>query len=158
METIGNFIFWTSIYLLILGLIHWLLVRKSATPSQNRAFILIGLITSILFGSISLFPLHSIAVGTASYPVGLPEVIIGTSESINNTGRYLFHTISTQNILLYISFGISLALAVRLFGSIFILLVRTRINRRLDISGFKVLPMKSNTAPFSFFGLTKNFK
>ncbi len=152
METIGNFIFWTSIYLLILGLIHWLLVRKSATPSQNRAFILIGLITSILFGSISLFPLHSIAVGTASYPVGLPEVIIGTSESINNTGRYLFHTISTQNILLYISFGISLALAVRLFGSIFILLVRTRINRRLDISGFKVLPMKSNTAPFSFFG------
>ena len=152
METIGNFIFWTSIYLLILGLIHWLLVQKTASPSQNRAFILIGLISSILFGSLSLIPIHGLAGETSSYPIILPEVIIGTSESINNTGRHLFYTISTQNFLLYISFGISLALAVRLFGSIFILLARTRINRRLDISGFKVLPMKSNTAPFSFFG------
>jgi len=152
METIGNYIFWTSIYLIILGLIHWLLVGKSATPSQNRAFILIGLISSILFGLISLIPIHGIIGETSSYSVKLPEVIVGTSESINNTGRYLFYTISTQNFLLYVSFGISLALAVRLFGSILILLASTRINRRLDISGFTVLPMKSNTAPFSFFG------
>ncbi len=152
METTGNYIFWAAIYIAITALVYWLMVRRPATPGQNRWFILTGLTASILFGAIGIIPIQRTAETAAFSYIILPEVVVGASEALDNTGKELYHAISTRSLLLYASFGITLLLAARMFGSIAFLLARIRINRRISISGCTVLPMKKNVAPFSFFG------
>ncbi len=152
MEALGSYLFWTSIYLAIVGVLQWLMVSKTATPSQNRWFILLGLAASVLLGAFVLSSSQSDAgVGSiASYL--LPEVVVGTSSGLEYTRQELYQAISTRGILVYTSLGISLILFLRILGSILFLLARIRFSQQLHRSGCTILTLKKQGSPFSFFG------
>ncbi len=152
MEMLTSLLFWTSIYLAIVGLFQWVLVGKTATPSQNRWFILMGMFASVFLGAFVLLPEQGIAVvGTASAYL-LPEVVVGTTSGLESTRQEFYRVISTQRVLMYASLGISLILFLRLLGSLVFLLVRIRFNRRMYQGGCTILPLKKHISPFSFFG------
>ncbi len=151
MELLASFLFWTSIYLAIVGMFQWVMVGKTATPSQNRWFILAGMLASVFLGAFVLLPDRGIAVAGTS-PYLLPEVVVGASSGLESTRQEIYQVLSTQRIVLYASLGISLLLFLRLLGSLVFLLARIRFNRRMHQGGCTIVPLKKDISPFSFFG------
>ena len=152
METLASYVFWTSIYLAVLGIVQWSIPRRSATPAHNRWFILIGLFAALMLGLFVLVPeQHSINSSTVSAYL-LPEVVVGTSSGLEYSKQEIYEAFSTQRMLFYTSLGISFVLLLRLLASIIFLMFRIRFNRSVIRHGCTILPVKKQTSPFSFFG------
>ncbi len=151
MENIGNYFLWTSVYMAIFGLVYFFAIRKSANPAQCRWFIITGFLASLVFGAIGLIPFQRTAETVAYNVIVMPEFVLDASSAIDNTGKSLFYAVSTQSLILHLSIGISILLALRLLASIVFLMTRIRAGKRINKFGCNVLPVKKNVAPFSFF-------
>lgn len=151
MENLGNYFLWTSVYMAIVGLVYFFAVRRLASPSQCRWFIIIGFLASLVFGAFGLVSFQRSAEAVTSYTMIMPEFVLDTSAAIENTGRELFYAISTQRLLAYFSIGVSMLLAIRLITSIVFLTARISIDKKFKKHGCIVVPMHKNITPFSFF-------
>jgi len=156
METIGSFLFWTSLYLTITAVVYALFVSKAGTPTQNRWFVIGGLSASLLFAGAGqfaggLFP----AVGSSGEAMWLPEVVVSASSGaysgLENARHGLFEVVAARKGLVYIIAAVSILIFLRMLVSLIYLATRIRISRRVIIEGCTVLPVKKRIAPFSFF-------
>jgi TonB family protein len=151
METISNFIFWTSLYFAIIGLLQWLFVRKAASPTQNRWFIILGLISSIIVVALNISTMES-SLQTINNAFVLPEVIVGASNTLEFTQKEIFYTLSNQSSFATIALLISLFFAIRMIASIIYLFTRVHFGNKKQVQGCTVFPVNRNISPFSFFG------
>jgi TonB family protein len=157
METIGNYIFWTSVYFAITAIVFALLVSKTANPTQNRWFIIGSLLASLFFAAVGQFgpglPAGGSAPGGATL---LPEVIVdasaGAYAGLEITRQNLFNMFATSKIIPYVIITVSLLVFLRMLGSLLYLASRLHLNRREKIDGCTVLSVREKISPFSFFG------
>ncbi len=157
METIGNYIFWTSVYFAITAIVYALLVSKTANPTQNRWFIIGSLLASLFFAAVGQFgpglPVGGSAPGGATL---LPEVIVdasaGAYAGLEVTRQNLFDMFATSKIIPYVIITVSLLVFLRMLGSLLYLASRIHLNRREKIDGCTVLSVREKISPFSFFG------
>lgn len=152
MELLASYLFWTSIYIAIVAMLQWSILRRSSDPAQNRWFILPGLVTALFMGLFSLLPAQSL-LGAGQVSVYLlPEVVAGTSHGLEYSQQGIYEAFSTQRMVFSVTLGISLILLVRLLVSVFFLLFRIRLSRKITMYGCTILPVNKQTGPFSFFG------
>ncbi len=156
METIGSFLFWTSLYLAIIAVVYAVFVRKAGTPSQNRWFVIAGLSASLLFAGAGHFAGGLFAAGDQTgRAMMLPEVVVNASSGaysgLESARSGVFEMIATRSILLYFTIAVSVSLFLRMLVSLIYLTTRIRLSHRVMIEGCTVLPVEKKIAPFSFF-------
>ncbi|MDR4988829.1 MAG: M56 family metallopeptidase [Bacteroidales bacterium] len=152
METIGTFLFFGSIYLLIAAFVYAVFVRRMATPSQARFYLITGMIASVLLSAISLVPVQPVSITAGAQGIRLPEVVVGASEGIEYSRQELIRVFETRSLFLYLTMSVSLLLLLRMVLSTVYLLYRVSRSEVRNHYGTRVIPLKGdNTAPFSFF-------
>ncbi len=157
METIGSYLFWTSLYLAIIAVVYAMFVKEAGTPTQNRWFVIIGLSASLLFAGAGQFAGGlSAAAGSPGEAMWLPEVVVNASSGaysgLENARHGLFEMVAARKILVYIIASVSILIFLRMLVSLIYLATRIRISKRVIIDGCTVLPVEKRIAPFSFFG------
>ncbi len=152
MDTLTVYILWISVYLIAIAFIQRMLVRGTATATQNRWFITGGAIFSVLIGVLGAFPVVGYSGNDQNAILLLPEVVVGAYSGIETPRQDIVSTLSTQRVLLYLSLGVSAALFLRMAAGVVYLLMKIRYCRRMTVGGCRVLPVKTGITPFSFFG------
>jgi len=152
MSALFEYLFWTSGYILALGILFHFLIKPKCNPGFGRFFIMGGLVVSLILG-VGLMPYHASAVSESPGAIMLPEVVIIASGNIEES-RLLVQDIlfSTEGLVL-ISLIISLMLFLRFAFSVVYLASMWRIHKSKLINGLLVIPTKADSSPFSFFRL-----
>ena len=151
MEQFSLWLFWTSVYICIVGAAYYFFLRKQLSPGHGRIFILSGLFSSIFLGAFSFISFQQGAPAILSSPLLLPEVVVTASSGAETVRYELTEAFISSRVLFYISLVISVLLAIRVFVSLFLLLFRIKFSRRLIIEGSNVLPVSGEISPCSFF-------
>ncbi len=151
MENIGNFLFFGSICFLITAFVYFVFVRRFATPSQARFFLLTGMIASVFLAAFSMVPIQSSSIATAAQGFRLPEVVVGASEGIEYSKQELIRIFETRSLILYLAMAVSLMLFLRMVISTVYLFYRVSKSEIRDYYGTRVILLKGDVAPFSFF-------
>ncbi len=151
METIGTFLFFGSIYLLITAFVYFVFVRHVVTPSQARFFLLTGMIVSVLLSAISMVPVQPSSINVATQGIRLQEVVVGASEGIEYSRQEWIRVFETRSLIIHIAMTVSLMLLLRMVVSSVYLFYRVSKSEIRDYYGTRVILLKGDVAPFSFF-------
>ncbi len=151
METIGTFLFFGSIYLLITAFVYFVFVRHAVTPSQARFFLLTGMIVSVLLSAISMVPVQPSSINVATQGIRLQEVVVGASEGIEYSRQEWIRVFETRSLIIHIAMTVSLMLLLRMVVSSVYLFYRVSKSEIRDYYGTRVILLKGDVAPFSFF-------
>src|SRR5690554_2774925 len=97
METFFKFLFWTSAYFFLLGLTYQFLVKPQDNPAFSRAFILGGLMLSLISGLGFLLRTSLITVLPSPGALTLPEVIVYAFDGLEkSSGELLLRLFSVK--------------------------------------------------------------
>lgn len=151
METFFKFLFWTSAYFFLLGLTYQFLVKPQDNPAFSRAFILGGLMLSLISGLGFLLRTSLITVLPSPGALTLPEVIVYAFDGLEkSSGELLLRLFSVKGLVI-LTLVVSALIALRFMGSLFYLLGMGKIQKRIRIDGLWVIPIRGERSPFSFF-------
>lgn len=153
MNTLFNFLFWTSAYLILLGLVYHFLVRPQNNPGFSRAFLLGGLLLSLLAGFGFLVRTLSIELPQSGGVLTLPEVVVFASEGMEQSQEKILEILLSGSFFMILTMLISGFLFIRFAGSVLYLAIQGRMVKVKRIRQLMVIPMKGEKAPFSFFRL-----
>lgn len=151
METIGDYLFWTSLYMAVMAVVFFIAVRRLATPSQARWFILTGLFASLLIPVFGMIPGASGNAAIVLPANVLPEVVVSATEGFEITRQEVFRVLATQKLIIMGALFVSLLLLLRMLISIIFLLSQIAGASVKHVSGCKLIPLKRDISPFSFF-------
>ncbi|TVR38769.1 MAG: M56 family peptidase [Bacteroidia bacterium] len=151
MEQLSLWLFWSSLYLIIVGIAYYSFLRKQLSPGHGRIFILSGLFIAILLGACSFISFPQDVTAISSPTVLLPEVVVMASSGAETVRHELTSVFVSSRILFFISLTVSALLSIRVAVSLILLLFRIKFNRRLNIGGSNVLPVSGDISPCSFF-------
>jgi TonB family protein len=153
MNTIINFIFWTSAYFFLLGIIYHLLIRPQGNPAFSRSFLLGGVVVSLLAGLGVFIRTAGIITNEVVGAFSLPEVVVYASDGLEKSQFQIRDILFARHGILYLSFAISVLIFLRIAGSLVYLVIQWRILKGQNINGMYVIPMRGDQTPFSFFRL-----
>lgn len=151
MEALIEYLFYSSLYISIIGFFQWFIVRKASGPWYNRRFIVMGIMLSLFLGFYNFIFHFGGSENLTNYSYQLPEVIIGVSTVIENSTNDVYDFFNGQAILVYTFFSISLLFMLRLIITIIYFAISILAKKRTHLKGLIVIPIKSNISPFSFF-------
>lgn len=152
MHPIISFFFWSSLYILLLGLSYQLSIRHNNMPSFNRFFILIGMLFSIGIGFAGhLFRPGHQPSSEALYRVQLPEIIIKASGEMEKAGSFIQDILLSQGTLIFLIISITSILLVKYLASLLFLLRKISNTGSYTPQGMKIIAIKGDYTPFSFF-------
>ncbi len=155
MEPFGMYIFWTSLYLAVSGLVYHFLVRPLGNPAQNRFFILFALLLSCVVSAFGMWSAPAIMSTAATQALWLPEVVVhmstGAHANLDQAGKGILETLGTKQLLFFGVLLVTGLLFLRVVGSLVYLLARIRYSKRMSMMGVTVLPVSGQISPFSFF-------
>lgn len=150
MESFAHFLFWTSFYFLVPGLLYILFLKGRAKPDFNRFFILLGLMVSVILGTGIFVPVGTTGV-SPNAGITLPVFILDTSGSLESGWSLLYRWISASELLVYTALLISTVFAVRMMSGFVSLFSRVWNCPSRNILGMKVIAVSDTLSPFSFF-------
>ncbi len=151
MESFGSYLFWASIYMVVTALVYLIIVRQLATPSQARWFILTGMFSSLLIPAFVFIRVNEVGTTFAIPGNILPEVVVGASESIDNSHREVIRVLGTQTMILSGVIIAGMVLFLRMIISIIYLIYQIRQSSVMHVNGCKIIPFKNDFSPYSFF-------
>ncbi|MEE4178560.1 MAG: M56 family metallopeptidase [Bacteroides sp.] len=153
MNTLFTFLFWTSAYFILLGLVYHFLVRPQNNPGFSRVFLLGGLLLSLLAGFGFLVRTLAFNIPEANGVLTLPEVVVFASEGLEQSQMKIRDFLFSESFFMVITLLVSGFLMIRFAGSVLYLAIQGRMVKAKRIRQLMVIPMKGDKAPFSFFSL-----
>lgn len=153
MEPFFNFLFWTSAYFVLLGMVYHFLVRPQNNPAFSRIFVLSGLFFSLLAGLGFLNRATGFDFLGQGGVVTLPEVVIYASEGMERSQIKMNEFLMDGFFFLILSYLVSSFLFIRFAGSVIYLLLRGRMLKGKKVGDLLVIPVRGERTPFSFFRL-----
>lgn len=147
------FLFWTSAYFVLLGLVYHFLVRPQNTPAFSRIFVLSGLFFSVLAGLGFLNRATGFDFLGQGGVVTLPEMVIHASEGMERSQIKMNEFLMDGSFFLILSLMISSFLFIRFAGSVIFLVLRGRMLKGKKVGNLLVIPVRGERSPFSFFSL-----
>ncbi len=153
MNTLINYMFWVSAYLLLLWVVYHFIIRPQRNPTFSRGFILGGLVISVVAATGVFFSTSGITINEMGGVLTLPEVVVYASEGLERSQLHIRDYLFTRQGILHFSLFISLLVFIRFAGSLVYLVVKWRILKGRKINGLFVIPMRGDLTPYSFFRL-----
>jgi TonB family protein len=150
METAIHYLIWTSIYILLLGVTYFLMIRPLKLPSLSRVYLIAGLLICLVPGYAGPLLLKSFTSETIVL-ITIPEIIAGTSSQFDAAQSGITGFLKTQNIIWIIISTISFFLFLRVIISIGFLISKIIRSQTTKIQGLNVVCLNEDHAPFSFF-------
>ncbi|HPE42952.1 MAG TPA: TonB family protein [Bacteroidales bacterium] len=136
-----------AIYLLIFAVAYLLVLRRNASASFNRFYILISSLLALL---LPLLPTNFVEINAyAVFPtVNLPEILIDSANrSVANIDQQNSFSINLLVVFALISLGFVLQFVVRLLVIGFLIWR----GKSFENQGMRLVTLKSDKVPFSFF-------
>ncbi|MDD4088056.1 MAG: hypothetical protein PHP48_12510, partial [Bacteroidales bacterium] len=143
-------LFWNlraAIYLLIFAVAYLLVLRRNASASFNRFYILISSLLALL---LPLLPTNFVEINAYAvfYTVNLPEILIDSANnSVADIEQQNSFSINLLVVFALISLGFVLQFVVRLLVIGFLIWR----GKSFENQGMILVTLKSDKVPFSFF-------
>jgi len=151
METVLTYLVHAQAYLLLFGFGYLLFYKRNPLPSYNRFYLLFSLLAAALLPLMpSYLSIDGNNVHVAAF--GLPELVVAASGAVAD-GTETFSAYALTSTLVMWSLGLyySIMVLILLFRLIRITGMIATAERR-TIEGMRLVLLKHNNVPFSFFG------